>query len=209
MSKLSDIKASFKELELLGLPISSEQRQHLVEAENEFVEEEVIPHIKELLNNILADIDIKVRIAIEYDGSDDDNLKVYLQEEESPKHSKTIVPRKKHETRQVEGKKLYLRLTYPDGHQETGRGVDILKQIVNGVGPKKIHDLGLQTRGILLVEDRYVDGVAHYQRPIDDGYYLMVNSSNLQKKKEIEKISRLLQLHYKVDIVDEYGKIQN
>lgn len=209
MSKLSDIKASFKELELLGLPISSEQRQHLVEAENEFVEEEVIPHIKELLNNILADIDIKVRIAIEYDGSDDDNLKVYLQEEESPKHSKTIVPRKKHETRQVEGKKLYLRLTYPDGHQETGRGVDILKQIVNGVGPKKIHDLGLQTRGILLVEDRYVDGVSQYQKPIDDGYYLMVNSSNLQKKKEIEEISRLLQLHYKVDIVDEYGKIQN
>lgn len=207
MSKLSDIKASFKELELLGLPISSEQRQHQVEAENEFVEEEVIPHIKELLNNILADIDIKVRIAIEYDGSDDDNLKVYLQEEESPKHSKTIVPRKKHETRQVEGKKLYLRLTYPDGHQETGRGVDILKQIVNGVGPKKIHDLGLQTRGILLVEDRYVDGVSQYQKPIDDGYYLMVNSSNQQKKKEIEEISKLLQLHYKVDIVDEDGQI--
>jgi hypothetical protein len=53
MSKLSDIKASFKELEQLGLPISNEQRQLLVEAEDEYVKEEIIPQIKKLLNKIL------------------------------------------------------------------------------------------------------------------------------------------------------------
>ena len=59
MSKLNDIKASFKELEQLVLPISNEQRQLLVEAEDEYVKEEIIPQIKKLLNKILDDIDIK------------------------------------------------------------------------------------------------------------------------------------------------------
>ena len=209
MSKLSDIKASFKELELLGLPISNEQRQHLVEAEDEYIKEEIIPQIKKLLNDIFDDIDIKVRIAIEYDGNNNDDIKVYLQDDGNAQHPVMTVSHKKHRTRQGRGKKLYLRLTFPDGHQETGKGVDILRKVVNKVGPKQISESGIRTRGILLVEDHYVDKVAHYQKPIEGGYYLMVNSSNQQKKKKIEEISRLFQLHYKVDIVDEHGNIQN
>jgi len=100
MSKLNDIKASFKELEQLGLPISNEQRQLLVEAEDEYVKEEIIPQIKKLLNKILDDIDIKVRIAIEYDGNNNDDIKVYLQDNGNAQHPAMTVSHKKHRTRQ-------------------------------------------------------------------------------------------------------------
>lgn len=100
MSKLNDIKASFKELEQLGLPISNEQRQLLVEAEDEYVKEEIIPQIKKLLNKILDDIDIKVRIAIEYDGNNNDDIKVYLQDDGNAQHPAMTVSHKKHRTRQ-------------------------------------------------------------------------------------------------------------
>lgn len=100
MSKLNDIKASFKELEQLGLPISNEQRQLLVEAEDEYVKEEIIPQIKKLLNKILDDIDIKVTIAIEYDGNNNDDIKVYLQDDGNAQHPVTTVSHKKHRTRQ-------------------------------------------------------------------------------------------------------------
>lgn len=130
MSKLSDIKSSLKELELLGLPISSEQKKHLAEAEEEYVEEEIIPKVKESISGFFDNIDIKAKIVIEYNGDSADGVKVYLQDENTSKNETDSVSNKAKRTvhRHIGGtqKILMLRLTYPDGHQQTGKGTEIL-----------------------------------------------------------------------------------
>lgn len=209
MSKLKDVKASLKELEILGLPISNEQRMLLVKAEDEYVDEELIPEIKELLKAIFREIDFKTKLVIDYDGYNEENINVYQQEDLAAQSKEVVVRNQKHRKTHARMNTLFLRLTYPDGRQKTGKGVDILKEFVNTVGPARIHDLDIHTRGVLLVEDHYVGGLERYQKPVNDGYLLMVNTSNQQKKKEIDDISRLLQLNYKVEIVDEKGQNQN
>ena len=103
---------------------------------------------------------------------------------------------------------LKLQIIYPNGQKKTGKGTQVLKEFINEVGPQRVHDLGLQVRGVLLVEDHLVEGLKQYQKPINDGFYLMVNTNNQQKKKEIEEISKSLNLGLKVNIVDETGAIQ-
>lgn len=208
MSKLTDIRSSLKELELLGLPVSSEQKLHLADAENEFIQEEIIPKIKEIIQGLFDEIDFKTKIAIEYDGNLSDGVHVYLLEEDKHKVQSATFPNKNTLQNTGNRKKWFLRVTYPDGNQQTGRGIDILKQVVNYVGPQKIHDMQLKMRGIQLVEKKYIAGFERFQTPLNNGYFLMVNSNNHQKKMQIEEISRRLQLKYKVDIIDENGNVQ-
>lgn len=207
MSKISDMKASLKELELLGLPISSAQKKALADAEDEYIDEELVPHIKDAIRGLFTDIGIRTKIVIDFDGND---LDVHLQGKENNKNKNLKKGKSNHGSGKYirTGITLKLQIIYPNGQQKTGKGTQVLKEFINEVGPQRVHDLGLQVRGILLVEDHLVDGLKQYQKPINDGFYLMVNTNNQQKKKEIEEISKSLNLGIKVNIVDETGAIQ-
>lgn len=207
MSKVSDMKASLKELELLGLPISSAQKKALADAEDEYIDEELVPHIKDAIRGLFTDIGIRTKIVIDFDGND---LDVHLHGKENNKNKHGKSEKSYHGSGKYirTGITLKLQIIYPNGQKKTGKGTQVLKEFINEVGPKRVHDLGLQVRGILLVEDHLVDGLSQYQKPINDGFYLMVNTNNQQKKKEIEEISNSLNLGLKVNIVDETGAIQ-
>ena len=84
MSKISDMKASLKELELLGLPISSAQKKALADAEDEYIDEELVPHIKDAIRGLFTDIGIRTKIVIDFDGND---LDVHLQGKENNKNN--------------------------------------------------------------------------------------------------------------------------
>jgi len=207
MSKISDMKASLKELELLGLPISSAQKKALADAEDEYIDEELVPHIKDAIRGLFTDIGIRTKIVIDFDGND---LDVHLQGKENNKNKNLKNGKSNHGSGKYirTGITLKLQIIYPNGQKKTGKGTQVLKEFINEVGPQRVHDLGLQVRGVLLVEDHLVEGLKQYQKPINDGFYLMVNTNNQQKKKEIEEISKSLNLGLKVNIVDETGAIQ-
>lgn len=207
MSKISDMKASLKELELLGLPISSAQKKALADAEDEYIDEELVPHIKDAIRGLFTDIGIRTKIVINFDGND---LDVHLQGKENNKNKNLKNGKSNHGSGKYirTGITLKLQIIYPNGQKKTGKGTQVLKEFINEVGPQRVHDLGLQVRGVLLVEDHLVEGLKQYQKPINDGFYLMVNTNNQQKKKEIEEISKSLNLGLKVNIVDETGAIQ-
>lgn len=207
MSKISDMKASLKELELLGLPISSAQKKALADAEDEYIDEELVPHIKDAIRGLFTDIGIRTKIVIDFDGND---LDVHLQGKENNKNKNLKNGKSNHGSGKYIGTGITLKLQiiYPNGQKKTGKGTQVLKEFINEVGPQRVHDLGLQVRGVLLVEDHLVEGLKQYQKPINDGFYLMVNTNNQQKKKEIEEISKSLNLGLKVNIVDETGAIQ-
>ena len=202
MSKISDMKASLKELELLGLPISSAQKKALADAEDEYIDEELVPHIKDAIRGLFTDIGIRTKIVIDFDGND---LDVHLQGKENNKNKNLKNGKSNHGSGKYirTGITLKLQIIYPNGQKKTGKGTQVLKEFINEVGPQRVHDLGLQVRGVLLVEDHLVEGLKQYQKPINDGFYLMVNTNNQQKKKEIEEISKSLNLGLKVHIVDE------
>lgn len=211
MSKLSNMKDTLKQLELLGLPISEEQKRVLAKAEDEHIEETIIPKIKEEINGLFTDIDIKARVIVEYNGTD---VKVYLETEEEMM-AKESQPRRSAIRKSASGltkrtsKPSFIKLTYPDGHQQMGKGVDMLRNLINDIGPGRVHDTGITSRGIRLVEDHVVERLRDYQRPINDGYFLMTNTNQAQKKQQIKDISDYFGLGLKVDIVDEKGNDLN
>lgn len=187
MSKLSNMKDTLKQLELLGLPISEEQKRALAKAEDEHIEETIIPKIKEEINGLFTDIDIKARVIVEYNSTD---VKVYLETEEEMM-AKEIQPRRSAIRKSASGltkrtsKPSFIKLTYPDGHQQMGKGVDMLRNLINDIGPGRVHDTGITSRGIRLVEDHVVERLRDYQRPINDGYFLMTNTNQTQKKRRL------------------------
>ena len=65
MSKLSDLKLALEQLKTLGLPISREQMRALQQAEDTYVETDIIPSIKEKVKELFSDIDNRVKIVIE------------------------------------------------------------------------------------------------------------------------------------------------
>lgn len=211
MSKLSNMRDTLKQLELLGLPISEEQKRTLAKAEDEYIEETIIPKIKEEVNGLFADIDVKTRVIVEYNGTDV-NVILETEEEMMAKASQThrnSIRKSASGLSKRTTKPSFIKLTYPDGHQQMGKGVDMLRGLINDIGPKRVHDTGITSRGILLVEDHVVERLRDYQRPINDGYFLMTNTNQGQKKQQIEAISNFFSLGLKVEIVDDQGNNLN
>lgn len=204
MSKVDDLKNALKQLEELGLPISLEQRKALKDAENEDFENNIIPAIKKSLGTLLADIDHKVKLVIDYDGKDGGNIEVrqiaassHLPENNHPSYSLQ---------RRAGGKTL--RATFPDGHWIQDKGIVVLTKIVEKVGPELVHEMDIKVGGIPLVDTHRDTGIyKNNQKLLSNGYYLMTLSDAERKKKMIETISRNLGLGLKVDIIDSKGNI--
>lgn len=206
MSKLSDIKNSLKQLELLGLPISESQRRTLALAEEEFVDDELIPQIKEALKDTFNSLDVSTRIVVEYDGrgninvhSDDKKSKVIHQPKNKPSTDSVKRPK---------AKPTFLKLTYQDGRIINGSGTKVLLNFINEVGPEKVHRMNIICCKLPLVDDHLSDGqYRNRQKPLNNGYYLMTNSDTQTKKDQITEIIRNLHLDIKVDVIDENGVI--
>lgn len=214
MSKLSDLKAAIAQIEKMGLHASPEQKQALVELENEQIAGKIIPQIKKTVKDVCKDIDCKLKIVIEYDGSNKElnvsaitdsatTTKQPVQEEPIQENAVKEEPKDQHKPSRVVVNKYLLKLTNSDGQEEIGKGTDILRKVVNAVGPKRVHDMGMKCAGILLVEDHIVEGKhGKHQQTINDGYYLMTNSNNITKKQQIEAISQEFDLGLKVEVID-------
>lgn len=149
MSKLSDLKLALEQLKTLGLPISREQMRALQQAEDTYVETDIIPSIKEIVKELFSDIDNRVKIVIEYDGNPGHDVNVYREATPVSEKSHSIEP----PGEEIEDKVKYkgLRVTFPDGKIIEGRGFEVLITVVNEVGPDLVNEMGITYCGFTSV----------------------------------------------------------
>lgn len=208
MSKLSEIKAVFKQLEALGMPVSSEQKRALKMAENSYVQTDIIPKIRETVKDLFSDIDNKVKIIIDYDGNHEHEPNVY--KETAPvsasSFSKDLFGNSPKEAIRNTG----LRVTFPDGRILQDRGYEVLMAVVKEVGPDLVHEMDIKCCGLPLVDDHHSEGpYGKDQKELPGGYWLITNSNTAVKKAQIDAISENLGLGLKVEVLNANGEIVN
>lgn len=207
MSKLNELRATLQQLKLLGLPISSEQTEALEKEEDNYIDEEIVPKIKEVITGSFNQIEHKTKIVIDYNGDPQSDPDVYI--EKVPK------PSADHNTPDLFGNKSYdkprnthLRVTMPDGRIIEGRGFNVLKDVVNEVGPDLVHEMDITCCGLPLVDDHRNDGYySRAQKELNGRYWLFTNTSNDVKKQQIERINNELDLGMKVELVNANGDV--
>lgn len=206
MSKLSDIKAVLGQVEALGLPVSEEQKQALKMAEENYVRTDIIPKIKESIKELFGDIEHKVRIIIDYDGNPDIAPKVYRESSSVDSAENNSGSSENEEKEKVQYTSL--RVTYPDGKTIEDRGLDVLLAVVKEVGPDLVHEMNIKCCGLPLVDDHKSNGpYGKDQRELPGGYWIIVNTNNKRKKKQIDAISKELGLGLKVEVLDPENEV--
>lgn len=207
MSKLSELRATLQQLELLGLPISSEQTQALEKEEDNYIEEEIFPKIKEAITDSFSQIERNIKIIIDYNGDPQSAPNIYIEKTPKP-NTFTAAPDLFGNNPNALPRGVRLRVTLPNGKVIEDRGYKVLMDVVNEVGPDLVHEMNIMCCGLPLVDDHRSNGYyGSAQKALNGGYWLITNSGNDTKKQQIEKISEELNLGLKVDLVDVYGNI--
>lgn len=206
MSKLSDMKVALKQLEELGLPISNEQKRALRLAENNYVQTELIPKIKESVKNLFGEMEHKVKIIIDFDGDPTHEPNVY--KEMTPVPANVFTPDLFGNTSQDKSRNTGLRVTFPNGKRLQDRGFEVLMAVVKEVGPDLVHEMDIKCCGLPLVDDHRSDGIyGKNQKPLPGGYWIITNSNTAAKKEQIETISKILDLGLKVEVLNNKGEV--
>lgn len=93
-----------------------------------------------------------------------------------------------------------LRVTYPDGHVAQNRMVaDTLIDVISNSFPDLIAEMNIYLAGVNLVSKVLDPKYSKFQREIQDGWYVMTNSSTDKKQEIIQRISDELDLNLLVE----------
>lgn len=197
MQKLEQAYEAVKLLEELGLPIGQEQLAALNRLETDYLNETVIPKLREDLEALLSPLHNPFQFEVAFTPGGELQVRTLRAENNMVGEEEPNAPRRQ--------KKHIIRVTFPDGTVSCHRTVmNTLVDTVRYAGCDKVADLRIPMRGTYLLarELSSNDLTASYQREIAPGYFLMVNSNTIDKAEQIRIISAKLGLHLKVEMVN-------
>lgn len=197
MQKLEQAYEAVKMLEELGLPIGQEQLEALNRLETDYLNETVIPKLRQNLKSLLTPLHNPFQFEVTFTPGEDLQLRTLRTEGGMAGEEEPNAPRRQ--------KKHIIRVTFPDGTVSCHRTVlNTLADAVRYAGYDNVAELRIPMRGTYLLA-RELSGndlTASYQREIAPGYFLMTNSNTNDKAKQIRLISSRLGLHFKVEMVN-------
>lgn len=195
MERLDNMYKALGALQQMGIPVSQEQKDMLAKLEEEYLNEELLPSIKNAIEEQVKDCKIPLQLSLTYTKEDG----VTLERTEKPSEEKKNAAEKASRS-----KTSIIRVTFPDGNVVCHRVVkDTLIEVIRYAGLERVYSLRYPTRGtFLLSKEQLTDERARYQVEIADGYFLITNSSSDAKLKQIEYISHQLNLNLRVEMVD-------
>lgn len=191
MEQLEKMYEALKVLQELGLNVSQEQLNAVKDKEREYLDDEVIPRLKEMLEPLIAKMISKFEFSLTYDPNN--GLQIVKINKTAPMPNLFgTSPRSKTNPR------FLIRVVYPDGHVDCNKRVShTFLNVVNYAGPERVRALNIYCMGDNLVSDkkmtdeRYVK--AQYETNVE-GLYLMTLSSTEKKLEYMQQISRELNL---------------
>jgi len=209
MTKLQKLYSSIESLKELGVKLPPELIEETNRVEEEIIMNEVIPTLEKEISPIISQIQRELVLVIDY--VPEEPLQVRLTRKRSLKltEEEEKIFEKNERTRKQTGytitphtksKKTNLHVIFPDGTAIINHfASDTLLETIDRIGPEKVRKLQLIQGGIDLVaveEDEF-----YRQNKTKNGFWLNTHSSTAQKKKQLDEISKRLDLKLKVKIV--------
>lgn len=199
MEELEKAYQAMEMLNTLGLPVSQEQRRAIARMEEEFIENKVVPRIKEVMALIMDDFYGDFVLDMTYDPQTGVHVA-------SPVSQPTVVHSNptttvSHSGRQNKG---IIKVTFPNGkvvcHQMVAQ---TLVDVVKLIGPERVRQAGVRMNGNDLVSKKLFERYEYRraQKPVGNGYYVNTLSATALKYDQLCTINRILHLNLKIERV--------
>ncbi|MBO4641606.1 MAG: hypothetical protein J5661_01950 [Bacteroidaceae bacterium] len=198
MDKLDKTYEAIGMLETLGLPVSIEQLNVVAQMEKDYLQDEIIPLIKQELEPMVEKMRNQFNMKVTYSKENGLNIQLY----EPTIQSRSMFPTV--EERGYRKKKFIIRVIFPDNHVSCQKIVsNTFADVVKYAGAKNVERLGIMLLGkniissSLMENERYAAG----QQQIEPGIYLSTYCDTDKKLEIIKTINRELNLNIVIEKV--------
>ena len=198
MDKLDKTYEAVAMLETLGLPVSIEQRNAIDRMEKDYLQEEIIPLLKQELEPMVEKLRNQFNMKITYNK----DLGLDIKLSEPTKQNPSLFPSL--EERGARKKKFIIRVKFPDNRVSCQKIVsNTFADVVKYAGAKNVERLGIMILGeniissSLMENKRYAAG----QQEIEPGIYLCTYCDTDKKLEILKMINRELNLNLIIEKV--------
>lgn len=209
MTKLEKLYSTIQNLKELGLELGEDLLIQTEELEKNIIKKELLPVISEKIEPVINQIKRELVLVVDY--VPDEPLSVRISRKRNFTEQMEAIeivadPKIEHNSGKTKLKshtksaKTNLRVTLKDGTVIENRfAYETLQEVVMMAGIENVRSLGIFQYGVPLISNTQDN--FYNQKEILKGVYLITHSSTIQKREQIEKISRAFNLGLKVDIV--------
>ena len=224
MGKIHEYYALIDKLEAMFQgKLTEKQGKLLEELEDSLIAEEILPAISESVAPVLGILRRHLTLVVDYDPEGGITVKTTRGkvEVDEPTAKKYKIPSTKKVVKVAEAKLVSVEKPDPNKPQRAKRrpntGLCVwlpngefiqakkanltMVEAVKWAGVKTVAALGLPHDGDYLVSKKEHPKYAGAQQSLPNGYLLNTHSSTMTKKQQLEKISKALNLGWKVEIV--------
>ena len=198
MEKLNKAYEAVDMLESLGLPVSSEQLNHIAQMERECLRDEIIPLIKQEMEPLVGKMRNKFNMEITF--SKIDGLDIQLKE--NVKQNYGLFPME--DTKGYRKKKFIIRVVFPDNRVSCHKIVaNTFFDVIKYAGARNVERLGFIALGqnIITSELHEKEQYRPYQREIEPGLYVNTFIDTDKKYEVLKTINRELNLNLTIEKV--------
>ena len=209
MTKLQKLYSTIQNLKELGLELGEDLLKQTAELEQNIIKKEILPVISENIEPVISQIQRELVLVVDYVPNEPLSVRISRKRnfadqmetieiiaDPQIEHNVGIIKRNS----PTKSAKTNLRVTFQDGKEIENRfAYETLQEVVMLAGAEKVRSLGIIQCGVPLVSNTQDD--FYNQKEIAKGLYLITHSSTGQKRQQIEKICKALNLNLKVEIV--------
>ncbi|MBR1502955.1 MAG: hypothetical protein IJ618_03610 [Prevotella sp.] len=198
MEKLDKAYEAVDLLENLGLPVSAEQLNGIAQMEKDYLQNEIIPLIKQELVPLVE----KMRNAFQLNLTYSKEEGIQIQLKESVNQVKSIFP--KEESKGYRKKKFIIRVVFPNNRVSCQKIVaNTFFDVIKYAGAENVERLGIVALGqnIITNELHEKEQYRPYQREIEPGLYVNTFLDTDKKYEVLKMINRELNLNLTIEKV--------
>ena len=210
MSKLKDYYRLF---DMFNGQLTDDQKEVLGQLEDQIIAEEVLPAISESVAPILSSLRRQLTLVVDSDPVGGITVKTTRGEvvfkEHTAKKYKIPSTQKVITVAEASKNKIIKRspatglcVWLPDGEFIQAKKANLtMADAIIHAGVKAVAGLKIPHDGAFLISKDKHPRYANEQQKLPDGYLLNTHSSTKNKKKQLERISKALNLNWKVEII--------
>ena len=198
MDKLDKTYEAVEMLEALGLPVSIEQRNAIDRMEKDYLQEEIIPLLKQELEPMVEKLRNQFNMKITYNK----DLGLDIKLSEPTKQNPSLFPSL--EERGARKKKFIIRVKFPDNRVSCQKIVsNTFADVIKYAGAKNVERLGITLFGENIISSSRLENerYAAAQQEIEPGIYLCTYCDTDKKLEILKMINRELNLNLIIEKV--------
>ena len=198
MDKLNKLYEAVEMLEALGLPVSIDQQNAIDQMEKEYLQDEIIPLIKQELEPMVEKLRNQFNMKISYNK--DFGLDIKLSEPQ--KQDQSLFPSL--EERGARKKKFIIRVKFPNNRVSCQKIVaNTFFEVIKYAGAENVERLGIMALGQNIITNQLHEKEQYrpYQREIEPGLYVNTFLDTDKKYEVLKMINRELNLNLSIEKV--------